>query len=193
MADRSGGISRADGGTFEVGYKGPFSLAASIRFLEGFTPSAHESSSPSHLDLAFCAGPLWHPVAVRVAERAGKVIGSFVGDVSPEAVARTILVLRHSCPCLSLPRSDGMAPEAKPLPVESVHPGKRARTTEEATALLGVIFIFAAGPPIGGPRAHFKTHHSGGHCRPFGCVDKTPDGTWDRAPARALLSHRVSR
>lgn len=32
--------------------------------------------------------------------------------------------------------------EAKPLPVESVRPGKAARTTEEATALLGVILTF---------------------------------------------------
>ena len=32
--------------------------------------------------------------------------------------------------------------EAKPLPVESILPGKRATTTEEATALLGVILIF---------------------------------------------------
>src|SRR6202044_779960 len=79
-----------DGGTFEVGYKGPFSLAASIRFLEGFTPAGYESSPPSHLDLAFCAGPLWHPVAVRVAERAGEVIGSFVGDVRPETVASNV-------------------------------------------------------------------------------------------------------
>jgi ABC-2 type transport system permease protein len=31
---------------------------------------------------------------------------------------------------------------ARPLPVESVHPGKQHRTTSEATALLGVIFIF---------------------------------------------------
>jgi hypothetical protein len=69
-----------------------------------------------------------------------------------------------------------MAPEAKPLPVESVHPGKRARTMEEARALLGVIFIFAAGPPIGGPSGSLKIHHSGGHCRPVGCVDKTQTG-----------------
>jgi ABC-2 type transport system permease protein len=32
--------------------------------------------------------------------------------------------------------------DAKPWPVESVHPGKKARTTEEATALIGVILIF---------------------------------------------------
>ena len=80
----------ADAGTFEVGYTGPFSLAASIRFLEGFTPAGYQSSSPDHLDLAFCGGPLWHPVAARVAERAGKVMGSYVGDVSPEVVASDI-------------------------------------------------------------------------------------------------------
>ena len=90
MADGSGGISLTDGGTFEVQYTGSFSLAASIRFLEGFTPAGYESSPPNHLDLAFCAGPTWHPVAVRVAERAGRVIGSFVGDVSPEAVASNV-------------------------------------------------------------------------------------------------------
>ncbi|MGO9342608.1 MAG: ABC transporter permease [Acidimicrobiales bacterium] len=31
---------------------------------------------------------------------------------------------------------------AKPLPVESIHPGKKTRTTSEATALIGVILIF---------------------------------------------------
>ena len=90
MADRFGAISHADGETFEVGYTGPFSLAASIRFLEDFTPTGYESSSPKHLDLAFCAGPHWHPVAVRVEERPGKVIGSFVGDISPEAVSSNV-------------------------------------------------------------------------------------------------------
>lgn len=31
---------------------------------------------------------------------------------------------------------------ARPLPVESIHPGKKARTTSESTALIGVILIF---------------------------------------------------
>ncbi|HUE06399.1 MAG TPA: hypothetical protein VMP41_03150 [Acidimicrobiales bacterium] len=62
-------------------------MAASIRFLEGFTPAGYESPSPNHLELAFAAGPFWRPVAVRVAEENRKVIGSFVGDVSPAAVA----------------------------------------------------------------------------------------------------------
>ena len=90
MADRSGRTSPADGGTVEVGYTGPFSLAASIRFLEGFTPAGYESRAPSHLSFAFCTGPLWHPVAVRVAERGRRVIGSFAGDVGPDAVASNL-------------------------------------------------------------------------------------------------------
>src|ERR1700677_4246501 len=90
MAEGLGGRSPAEGGTFEVGYTGPFSLTASIRFLEGFTPAGYESSSPNHLDLAFCAGPRWHPVSVRVAEGAGEGVGSFVGDLSPDAVASDV-------------------------------------------------------------------------------------------------------
>lgn len=90
MADGSGRVSHADVGTFQVEYAGPFSLAASIRFLEGFTPVGYESSTPNYLDFAFCAGSHWHPVAVQVSERGGKVIGSFVGDVSPEAVASNV-------------------------------------------------------------------------------------------------------
>jgi hypothetical protein len=61
MADESGDVSHADGGTFEVGYSGPFSLRASIRFIEGFTPAGYESSPSNHLDLAFCAGPMGTP------------------------------------------------------------------------------------------------------------------------------------
>jgi hypothetical protein len=86
-----------------------------------------------------------------------------------------------------------MAPEAKPLPVESVHPGKRARTTEEATALLGVIFIFAAGPSIGGtlgltskPTTLGDTAaHSGAWIRPRRDLGSPSP--------RARLSHRVSQ
>ena len=40
------------------------------------------------------------------------------------------------------PEQAAAVAEAKPWPVESVHPGKGATTTEEATALLGVILIF---------------------------------------------------
>lgn len=40
------------------------------------------------------------------------------------------------------PQQAAAVAEAKPWPVESVHPGKGATTTGEATALLGVILIF---------------------------------------------------
>ncbi len=40
------------------------------------------------------------------------------------------------------PEQAAAVAEAKPWPVESVHPGKKARTTEEATALIGIILIF---------------------------------------------------
>ena len=40
------------------------------------------------------------------------------------------------------PKQAAAVAEAKPWPVESVHPSKGATTTEEATALIGVILIF---------------------------------------------------
>ncbi len=40
------------------------------------------------------------------------------------------------------PEQAAAVAEAKPWPVESVHPGKKSTTTEEATALIGVILIF---------------------------------------------------
>jgi len=40
------------------------------------------------------------------------------------------------------PEQAATVAEAAPLPVKSVNPGKKARTTEEATALIGVILIF---------------------------------------------------
>jgi ABC-2 type transport system permease protein len=40
------------------------------------------------------------------------------------------------------PQQAATIAKAKPLPVESLQPGKKARTTTEATALLGVILIF---------------------------------------------------
>jgi ABC-2 type transport system permease protein len=40
------------------------------------------------------------------------------------------------------PRQSAAVARARPLPVESIQPGKKPRTTAEATALLGVILIF---------------------------------------------------
>jgi ABC-2 type transport system permease protein len=40
------------------------------------------------------------------------------------------------------PAQAAQVAKAEPLPVESIHPGKRPKTTAEATALLGVILVF---------------------------------------------------
>jgi 3-methyladenine DNA glycosylase/8-oxoguanine DNA glycosylase len=52
----------------DLPYRGPFDLAASTRFLEGFAPAARPdtSASPGELRLAFPAAPSWRPVGVLV-------------------------------------------------------------------------------------------------------------------------------
>ena len=55
--------------TFTLVPRGPFSLAASIMFLEGFTPAAYPGSGPgtdSVLELAFPVEGSWQSVGVRV-------------------------------------------------------------------------------------------------------------------------------
>src|SRR5689334_7787056 len=46
--------------------RGPFSLASSTRFLEGFSPAAMPPQPGDHLHLAFCIDTSWEPVAVCV-------------------------------------------------------------------------------------------------------------------------------
>ena len=40
--------------SFTLSPKGPYSLAASIRYLEGFAPAAYESESAADVEMAFC-------------------------------------------------------------------------------------------------------------------------------------------
>ena len=42
-------------GRFEIRPAGPYSLASSAKFLEGFTPAAYEGDGADHLRLAFMA------------------------------------------------------------------------------------------------------------------------------------------
>ena len=65
--------------SFVVFPKGPYSLAASIRYLEGFAPAAYDSESSANLEMAFCVDGYWDPVAVRVHEEAGAVHGTIYG------------------------------------------------------------------------------------------------------------------
>jgi DNA-3-methyladenine glycosylase II len=57
--------------SFTILPRGPFSLAASIRFLEGFTPAAYTGSTDTTFELAFPVEGSWQTVGVRVRQAAG--------------------------------------------------------------------------------------------------------------------------
>ncbi len=65
--------------SFVFSPKGPYSLAASIRYLEGFAPAAYDSQSAASLEMAFCVDGYWDPVAVRVHEETGALTARFTG------------------------------------------------------------------------------------------------------------------
>jgi len=67
--------------TFTLVPRGPFSLASSIRFLEGFTPASYASAEAAVLELAFPAEGSWETVGVRVRQDGG---GVRTAVVSPE-------------------------------------------------------------------------------------------------------------
>lgn len=73
--------------TFTLTPCGPFSLAASARFLEGFAPAGYRGGETGHLDLAFPVEGDWRTVAVRVEQRGdGAVEVEVVGEADVEAV-----------------------------------------------------------------------------------------------------------
>jgi DNA-3-methyladenine glycosylase II len=69
--------------TFSLVPRGPFSLAASIKFLEGFTPAAYTESAESVLELAFPVEGSWETVGVRVRQDAGDVTAEIVSPDKP--------------------------------------------------------------------------------------------------------------
>ena len=71
--------------TFTLVPRGPFSLASSIRFLEGFTPASYASAEAAVLELAFPAEGSWETVGVRVRQDGG---GVRTAVVSPERPGR---------------------------------------------------------------------------------------------------------
>jgi DNA-3-methyladenine glycosylase II len=75
--------------TFTLVPRGPFSLAASIQFLEGFTPAAYNGSADSVLELAFPVEGSWQTAGVRVRQAAGHVTAEIVspGEPGPDLVA----------------------------------------------------------------------------------------------------------
>jgi DNA-3-methyladenine glycosylase II len=67
--------------------QGPYSLSESARFLEGFTPAAHErAEDEGHLHLAFCVEGEWAPVGVCLRETASAVTAEIWGAADPNAV-----------------------------------------------------------------------------------------------------------
>jgi DNA-3-methyladenine glycosylase II len=73
--------------TLRIIPKGPFSLEASTRFLEGFAPAAYEgSSAPRHLHLAFPVEGSWDTVGVCVRQTDKAVIGKVFGDADQKIV-----------------------------------------------------------------------------------------------------------
>jgi DNA-3-methyladenine glycosylase II len=73
---------------FVLAAQGPFSLAASTRFLEGFTPAAFTGTPGQPLEMAFPVEGTWQTVGVRVRERPG---GAECEVVSPSAPSRELL------------------------------------------------------------------------------------------------------
>ena len=71
--------------TFTLIPRGPFSLAASTRFLEGFTPASYSSPADSGLELAFPAEGSWRTVGVRVSQAGDEVNAAIVSPAEPDA------------------------------------------------------------------------------------------------------------
>ncbi len=71
--------------TFTLVPRGPFSLAASIRFLEGFTPASYSSAPDGVLELAFPAEGSWRTVGVRVSQAGETVEAGIVSPAEPGA------------------------------------------------------------------------------------------------------------
>src|SRR4051812_40369220 len=71
--------------TATVAARGPFSLAASTRFLDGFSPAAMPPQPDDHLHLAFCLEGTWRPVAACVRRTAGDAGVSVTWDGPADA------------------------------------------------------------------------------------------------------------
>jgi len=68
---------------FTLTARGPFSLGASIRFLEGFTPAAFASAAGGPLELAFPVERIWQTAGVRVRQDGRLVTGEVISPPAP--------------------------------------------------------------------------------------------------------------
>jgi DNA-3-methyladenine glycosylase II len=81
--------------------QGPFSLASSIGFLQGFTPASYDSASEQTLELAFPVEGTWETVGVQVEQTADGVRGKIRGPAAPKK-ALTEAVRKQVARILSL-------------------------------------------------------------------------------------------
>jgi DNA-3-methyladenine glycosylase II len=70
--------------TFTLVPRGPFALASSIRFLEGFTPAAYSGPQDAALELAFPVEGSWQTAGVRVWQDEEAVTAAVVSPESPD-------------------------------------------------------------------------------------------------------------
>lgn len=78
---------------FEIEPVGPFSLASSVRFLEGFAPAAYRGIGQDGLRFAFVADGLADQEAVagvRVRQEGETVVGDVYGTADPGIVRRQV-------------------------------------------------------------------------------------------------------
>ena len=76
--------------TFELVPRGPFSLAASAAFLEGFSPAAHRAAGDGHLHLAFVPDGEEAAAGVCLRQPDGAVVGAVFGEADPEATREQV-------------------------------------------------------------------------------------------------------
>lgn len=80
-----------DNGRFALRPLGPFSLAASTRFLEGFAPAAREKADrDGRMHLAFAVEGSWETAGVCLWEEGGEVLREVSGDADPDAVREQV-------------------------------------------------------------------------------------------------------
>jgi DNA-3-methyladenine glycosylase II len=72
--------------SFELTPQGPFSLAASKAFLEGFAPAGQRASEAEHLHVAFVPDGEEGAAGVCLRQPDGVVVGEVFGEADPDAV-----------------------------------------------------------------------------------------------------------
>ncbi len=75
---------------FELNPAGPYSLAASTKFLEGFAPAAYEAKNEGHLHMAFVGDGSEDAVGVCIRSNGGTIVCEVFGSVDTEVVRRQV-------------------------------------------------------------------------------------------------------